>query len=371
MAEFGAVEFTGERVVPGQVEPDLWNEHVARYAFAARFAEGKRVLDAGCGTGYGSAELARVAKIVIGLDLSREAVEWAGRNYSEPAFLNGSCTMLPFCEGAFDLVVAFEVIEHLHQQTSFLAECRRVLSPGGLLIVSTPNSLYYAEARAEAGPNPFHEHEFEADEFKAALRVQFANVSLLLQNRSESFAFYPPSGWQGGRIIAESGADRAEAANFFVALCSNAALPETEPIVYVPRVANLLREREQHIDKLRGEIAQKEQWLVEATAARDKMMEIAHENQAWAQRLSGELDEARTRIVQLQDEFADEQKRAQRAIDGLEAENLKKTEWALALSAELDVLRGQLAMVVASRWVRAGHKIGLGPPLPELDKPAQ
>jgi SAM-dependent methyltransferase len=371
MAESRAVEFTGERVVPGLVEADLWNEHMARYAFAARFAEGNRVLDAGCGTGYGSAELARVAKSVTGIDLSREAVEWARRNYGGPVFLNGSCTMFPFREGAFDLVVAFEVIEHLHQQTSFIAECRRVLTSGGLLIVSTPNTLYYAEARAEAGPNPFHEHEFEADEFKAALRAQFAHVSLLLQNRSECFAFYPPSGWQGGRIVAEAGADRAEGANFFIAVCSNGALPEIEPIVYVPRVANLLREREHHIQKLRGELAQKEGWLAEATGARDKMMDIAHENQAWAQKLSGELDEARARIVQLQDEFADEQKRAQQAIDGLEADNLKKTEWALALSTELDVLRGQLAMVVASRWVRAGHKIGLGPPLPGLDKPAQ
>jgi SAM-dependent methyltransferase len=371
MTESNSIEFTGERVVPGQVEADLWNEHVARYAFAAGFAQGKRVLDAGSGTGYGSADLARVAANVTGLDSSREAVEWARRNYGGPAFLNGSCTMLPFRGGAFDLVVAFEVIEHLHQQTSFIAECRRVLSPGGLLMVSTPNTLYYAEARAEAGPNPFHEHEFEAGEFKAMLRAQFSNVSLLLQNRSECFAFYPPSGWKGGRILAESGADRTEAANFFVALCSNAALPEIEPIVYVPRVANLLREREQHIHKLRVELALKEQWLAEVTGARDKMMEIAHKNQAWAQNLSGELDEARARIVQLQDEFTGEQQRARQAIDALEAENQKKTDWALALSAEVDALRGQVAMVVASRWVRAGHKIGLGPPLPGLDKPAQ
>ena len=101
------------------------------------------------------------------------------------------------------------------------------------------------------------------------------------------------------------------------------------------------------------------------------MMKIAQENQAWAQQLSGELDEARVRIVQLQDEFTGEQQRARQAIDALEAENQKKTDWALALSAEVDALRGQIAMVVASRWVRAGHKIGLGPPLPGLDKPAQ
>ncbi len=60
----GAVsEFTGERVIPGQVNDDLWAEHISRYAFAARFAAGKRVLDIGCGTGYGTAELAQHAAI--------------------------------------------------------------------------------------------------------------------------------------------------------------------------------------------------------------------------------------------------------------------------------------------------------------------
>jgi SAM-dependent methyltransferase len=379
------VEFTGERVVPGQVERDLWNEHLARYVFASRFAGGRRVLDAGCGTGYGSAELARTAASVTGLDLSYEATEWARHNYAAPRFLNGSCAVLPFRASAFDLVVAFEVIEHLHQQTSFIAECRRVLTSDGLLIVSTPNTVYYADARAAAGPNPFHEHEFEADEFEAALRAQFASVSLLLQNRSECFAFYPPTGWHGGQILAEPGPDRAEDANFFVALCSNAVLPAVEPLLYVPRVANLLRERERHIEKLNTEIAQKERWLAEATGERDRALGIVRRTEAalersnrWAEETSAELAAAREAIGDLHEQFAAEQQRAQESIDSLEAsfkaleaENDRKTQWALALAAEVDVLRGQIAMVTASRWVRAGHKIGLGPPIPGLDKPAQ
>ena len=60
------VEFTGERVIPGQVNDDLWSEHLARYAFARRFADGKRVLDAACGEGYGSAFLGAVAASVVG-----------------------------------------------------------------------------------------------------------------------------------------------------------------------------------------------------------------------------------------------------------------------------------------------------------------
>jgi len=74
-------EFTGERVIPGQVDADLLNEHLARYAFAARLARGKRVLDAGCGAGYGSAELAKFALSVVGADIAGEAVDFAREHY--------------------------------------------------------------------------------------------------------------------------------------------------------------------------------------------------------------------------------------------------------------------------------------------------
>src|SRR5947207_16020697 len=80
----GLAEFTGERIIPGEVDVDLLNEHLARYAFAARLARGKRVLDAGCGAGYGSAELAHSAQNVIGIDVSADALTFARANYRLP-----------------------------------------------------------------------------------------------------------------------------------------------------------------------------------------------------------------------------------------------------------------------------------------------
>ncbi len=67
------------------------------------------------------------------------------------AFEQASCTALPYGDGAFDLVVAFEVIEHLEDWRDFLREVRRVLAPAGQFIVSTPNRLYYTESRGSRG----------------------------------------------------------------------------------------------------------------------------------------------------------------------------------------------------------------------------
>src|SRR3954462_2607763 len=86
-------EFTGERLIPGQVDVDLLNEHLARYTFASRLARGKRVLDAGCGAGYGSAELAHTAHTTVGIDVAAEAVDFARAHYrlANLWFEQGSC----------------------------------------------------------------------------------------------------------------------------------------------------------------------------------------------------------------------------------------------------------------------------------------
>src|SRR5947209_13153368 len=99
-------EFTGERLIPGEVDIDLLNEHMARYNFAARLTRGKRVLDAGCGAGYGSAELAGSAASVVGVDVAPEAIAFARAHYELPnlRFEEASCTALPFEDAAFELV---------------------------------------------------------------------------------------------------------------------------------------------------------------------------------------------------------------------------------------------------------------------------
>ena len=338
-------EFTGERVIPGEVNDDLWAEHIARYAFAARLAAGGRVLDIGCGTGYGTAELAQSARSATGIDISSDAIVYAQEHYPLPnaTFLAVSATSLPFLPASFDLITAFEVIEHLDDWKDLLIEVRRLLHPSGTFLVSTPNKIYYAESRANQGPNPFHTHEFEFTEFRDALGAVFPNVTILLQNRLESQAFYPHAVFVPVDAKLDTARGSPADAHFFLAVCSIDSIPETRSFIYVPRAANLLREREQHIFLLQAELAKTKEWLDGVISDRHKLIEAqdelkAHleEHNRWALQLDHDRKAALERISELQNLMQAEQTKAiemaaayQRTVDALEEENRRKTEWAI------------------------------------------
>jgi SAM-dependent methyltransferase len=391
-------EFTGERLIPGQVEIDLLNEHMARYAFAAGLARGKRVLDAGCGAGYGAAELAEAAAWVVGADIAPEAIDFARQNYRRRNlfFERASCAALPNRAGSFDLVVAFEVIEHLAKWRELLVEARRVLTPGGQFVVSTPNRLYYNESRGQEGPNPFHVHEFEFREFRAELEAVFPQVLLYLENHVEGVVFEPCEPYDAVEARIGRGEPAPDEAHFFVAVCGERLQPENLAHVYIPRAANVLRERGRHIKLLEEEIATKNNWLDRAGREHERMTEELERSNHWAQALNQEIGERRARVAALQGELAEQQDSARRMAEGYAAKvaeleedirtkvqwarNLEaaheqeraqaaavleeRTAWALGLDEEKRQLEQQLAMVRASRWVRLGRKVGLGPGLP-------
>jgi len=418
-------EFTGERLIPGEVDIDLLNEHMARYHFAVRLARGKRVLDAGCGAGYGSAALAEVAERVTAIDIAQDAVDHARGHYvaGNLAFEQASCTALPFADGAFDLVVAFEVIEHLEDWREFLREARRVLAPSGQFIVSTPNRLYYTESRGAEGANPYHVHEFDFTEFTAELKQFFPHVSMFLENHVEGVTFQPH---EHGHTV-EARVDTAEPvpdeSHFFLAVCAHRPQIGNPTFLYVPRTANVLRERERHIGKLEGELNTKDRWLDKAQADlaefdrqhqkllvmfREQKEELERSNK-WAEELDASLVAARERASEVQEELARDQENARKVVAGynakiaaLEQENREKTAWAqdtetrltaeiqqiakqhseavaalersdaelqvrtawaLRLEGEKRQLEEQLNMVRASRWIKLGRKVGLGPAL--------
>ncbi|HUP03298.1 MAG TPA: methyltransferase domain-containing protein [Bryobacteraceae bacterium] len=391
-------EFTGERAIPGEIDADLLNEHVARYLFAARLARGKRVLDAGCGAGYGSAELARAAQSVVGADVAAEAVGHARAHYQAAnlCFECASCAALPHPDSAFDLVVAFEVIEHLADWRQFLLEARRVLAPTGQFIVSTPNKLYYDESRGAAGANPFHAHEFEFDELREELTRIFPHVSLFLQNHVDALAFQPDAPDSAVEVRVDNAGPKPAEANFFVAVCAHRTQLGAPTFVYVPETANVLRERERHIAKLEAEVEAKNSWLAEAEQSHAALLEAhralteeLHSSNRWAESANRELEERRARVAALQEEVEKANRWALGEGARLEAELRKSNEWARGLDAEIERLRTeiknlldrvapleeqlarsedrrgqmdeQMQMIRSSRWVKLGRKFGVGP----------
>lgn len=176
------IDWTGERAVPWAPDVQVLYEHYHRYLWAQPLAAGRRVLDIGSGEGYGSALLAETARSVVGIDTDEPTVEHARLNYENGGltFRVGSATALDGIEdGSVDLVVAFELIEHVDDQAALLAEARRVLQPDGLLLISTPERRIYTDA--EGRTNPFHVRELSEPEFRDLLRTTFAHVTLFGQ----------------------------------------------------------------------------------------------------------------------------------------------------------------------------------------------
>ncbi|MDQ6705713.1 MAG: methyltransferase domain-containing protein, partial [Acidobacteriota bacterium] len=354
------IEFTGERIVPGIDDVNLWNEHWSRYAFARQFAAGKSVLDAGCGTGYGAADLALTAREVLGIDNSEEAVHYAGAHFAREnlRFEQGACHSLPVPAGTIDLITAFEVIEHLPEWREFLADARRALAPGGLFLVSTPNKICYAESRREIGPNLFHTHEFEYAEFRDALAEFFPHVSMLAQNHGEAIVFRPLGLHTCARADLEAidPVVQGESAHFLIAICSAQRLPEIGSFVYLPGAANLLRDRELHIAKLEHELRLKAEWLQKQVREHGELMEMFAAQKAelekrnlWARERDREAEARGRRVVDLQEELAREQKTAKIAIEGyeleiarIELERRQTVETARRLTEELETRTGEL-----------------------------
>jgi SAM-dependent methyltransferase len=364
------MEFTGERVVPGKVEPDLFNEHLSRYYFAQPLVKDRLALDLGCGTGYGAAILAESARHVLGLDISKESVAFARGKYVAPnvEFFVSDCNHLAVRSGSIDTVVCMEVIEHLPDQETLMEEVCRVLRPEGILVISTPNRIYYTEERNEV--NPFHVREFDFPEFSAFLKSYFEWVEIAFQNHVSSIFIGNTDSNRAIRCQLEhSVVDSERTANYFVAVCSKtAAVPPTyDPFVYLPAAANFLREKDTHIKLLQArerelvemvrqqqrEYDTQNQWclalnreLQDTQKHYRALDEEFRERTLWAQRLSAEISQKDERIVSLQTEFDERTAWALRLderIASLQAELEERTARALRLVEECQELREKVA----------------------------
>jgi glycosyltransferase involved in cell wall biosynthesis/2-polyprenyl-3-methyl-5-hydroxy-6-metoxy-1,4-benzoquinol methylase len=224
--------FMRERYVPGTWSKLAEYEHIPRYTLAAGFTHGKRVLDFGCGTGYGAAMLATAAESVLGVDIDEGALQWARGTHAAPriTFERQSDLGAGLPSASFDVITCFEMIEHVtaEVQEELVSNLARLLTRAGILFISTPNPV----VTKLYGENPYHYREMTEHEFGSLLRARFGHVTVLRQTIRPTISFEPHVPFQSTprvQDLSETSTVVSEPVAF-VALCSHAPLPALSAI---------------------------------------------------------------------------------------------------------------------------------------------
>ncbi|TGY90310.1 glycosyltransferase [Marinicauda algicola] len=318
------IEATGERFIPGSnMSTEVMLEHMHRYVAAAELCRERHVLDIASGSGYGSFLLGQTAASVLGVDVDHAAIRDAQRVFASDtvSFRRGSAEAIPAGDNSFDCVVSFETIEHIEAHDQFLTEIRRVLKPGGLLIMSSPDKVIYNAAQPE--PNPYHLKELTEHEFRSLLARYFENVSIARQrvtvasvlasdeDEAGTLRFGGQRSDQGrievSRILPES--------PYLIALCSDLELPKLPTGLFegVRRI--------NPIASLEGGVAERDARIV------SQMREIEELRQA-EERIRSEIDTEKARLEgerqQLKKDYQDRDAEMRRRKDMADADFARK-----------------------------------------------
>jgi len=174
--------FTGERFTPECVR-EIAYEHWHRYAFALSLIEGKQVLDAACGEGFGANMLASRAAGVRAIDIDAASVEHARHRYGSKnnlVFSQADVTALDSLpDSSIDVITSFETLEHVIEHDRMLAGFHRILKADGVLLISTPDKKNYTDATGVI--NPHHVRELYFDEFSGLLDRHFPAKKIYTQ----------------------------------------------------------------------------------------------------------------------------------------------------------------------------------------------
>ena len=224
------LEDTGERLIP-EIHPGELDSgaHLVRYRSVLELVAGRRVLDIACGTGYGTQLMATTAKHVHGVDYSADSIAYAKGHYAatNAAYLEGDALAIPLKDHSVDVVVSFETIEHIPDYQGYLKEIKRVLVPGGTVVVSTPN-----RPESPRG-NHYHLKEFTRPELERLLRRSFDHVEMYFQGvwfATGVFGLAKYEGqWQDPLEVVKSVNQSEEKVAYLFAVCSDGELAAPAP----------------------------------------------------------------------------------------------------------------------------------------------
>ena len=235
-----SLTFTGERFLP-ECAGEMVYEHWHRYLIARQYVKGLRVLDVASGEGYGSHLLSQVAVSVVGVDLSADAVAHAAVRYpaANLRYVAASCTRIPEPDASFDVIVSFETIEHITEHEAFLREVNRLLVPGGLFIISSPNRPEYSDRTGYK--NEFHVKELDRDELKNLLDRHFPAQRWFAQRAAFHSMVWPLDVDATSAVALTDNGERGYPAElYFLVFCARSA----DRIAVVESQLSLVTDRE-------------------------------------------------------------------------------------------------------------------------------
>jgi SAM-dependent methyltransferase len=179
-----SVRHTGERLVREHYAATAENHlirlsHEVTWQWAAARLDSRDVLDFGCGSGEGTAAMAAHAASIVGVDVAGDAIAHASEYNAGPNIryerIDGG---VPWPDSSFDVVCSFQVLEHVDDPDAYLAEARRLLRPGGLLLLATPDR----RTRLLSGQQPWnrwHLREWDPAGLERLLGRHFDGVEVL------------------------------------------------------------------------------------------------------------------------------------------------------------------------------------------------
>ena len=312
------MEFTGERYVPS-MRGAIRYEHLHRYALSLEFVQGKSVLDIASGEGYGSAILSQVASSVVGVDIDSSCISFACKKYASIAnleFLVGACDAFPLANESVDVVTSFETIEHHAKHDEMMQEIKRVLKPGGTLIISSPNRLTYSEQPKSLSSNPnnpFHVKEPYDYQFISLLNRHFKSVKIYGQRLAiGSFVFPLKHGVQSGfksYTIEDSQSTQqipslAEPL-YFIAVCSDDStnIQNILDSIYIDKDDDVLMELREQLILTSGELAQIQLQCGQTEAKLESSQAQLHQTEAVLEQTYSQLHQTQAKLEQSQSQL--------------------------------------------------------------------
>jgi len=357
------VEFTGERFIPTE-SGEIRHEHLHRYAWCKELVRGKQVLDIACGEGYGSAMLAEVAASVVGIDISHEAVDHASGVYANVdnlRYCQGDAALVPLSDDSVDVVVSFETIEHHDRHVEMISEIRRVLRPGGVLVISSPNRPVYSDKAGHH--NEFHVKELDFAELDTLLHAHFSQVRYYGQRLAVGSAVAPMAleDTQGAmEAFTDTGVDVLERSVrlidpvYFVAIAvgEGVDLPKLPPSVYFSEAEDLYNHHHEVADWARRLDA-------ELTGVREKYGNLVREHEevgAWASRLDRELKGLQGKHRELVGRLAElESSARERGVDVKATGDDETSRAVVGIESAVDGLLAKLSEIEAANQLHMTH----------------